>query len=114
MNQSITFLAIMSAFQQRPSIGKLLNPGSGSDGATVMHFGGLLCEAVWRKVELWPSSSTLLTFLVGASSFHMQGTDLNTRMELTDHNPNSCLSGIDDKVTGQITVKQGRCTMKEI
>lgn len=36
MNQSITFLAIMSAFQQRPSIGKLLNPGSGSDGATVM------------------------------------------------------------------------------
>ena len=78
------------------------------------NFGGLLCEAVWRKVELWPSSSTLLTFLVGASSLHMQGTDLNTRMELTDRNPNSCLSGIDDKVTGQITVKQGRCTMKEI
>ena len=78
------------------------------------NFGGLLGEGVWRKVELWPSSSTLLTFLVGASSFHMQGTDLNTRMELTDRNPNSCLSGIDDKVTGQITVKQGRCTMKEI
>ena len=114
MNQSITLLAIMSTIQQRPSIGKLLNQGSGSDGATVMHFGGLLCEGVWRKVELWPSSLTLLTFLVGPSSFHMQGTDLNTRMELTDCNPNSCLSGIDDKGTGQITVKQGRCTMKEI
>ena len=82
MNQSITFLAIMSTFQQRPSRGKLLNQGSGSAGGTVMHFGRLLCEGVWRKVELWPSSLTLLTFLVGASSFHMQALILTPKWNL--------------------------------
>lgn len=82
MNQSIKFLDIMCTFQQRPSRGKLLNQGSGSDGGTVMHFGRLLCEGVWRKVELWPSSLTLLTFLIGASSFHMQALILTPKWNL--------------------------------
>ena len=63
MNQSITFLAIISTFQQRPSGGKVLNQGSDSNGGTFTHVGRLLWEAVWRRVELWPFSLSLLTFL---------------------------------------------------